>query len=214
MAADRYAALCSSGQCLSPDASGPAMDSKPTCQPMSAVIPPPHHTLGTVSNGRPSLRARFVLAVQIALLVLSYFIVPIGEGSLAVRLAFYGLGIGLVVAITVRQTRRHISGADTAVRVDSLVLAIMLGTLLFALSYVTIDETRPEQFAGLTTRLDALYFSVSTAATVGFGDVHASGQLARALVLIQIVFNLVVIATAASVAARAITARRGSVESP
>jgi voltage-gated potassium channel len=181
---------------------------------MSAINPPPRHTLGTVSNGRPSLRARFLLAGEIALLVVSYFVVPIDEGSLVVRLAFYCVGMALVVAITVRQTRRHISGVDTAVRVDSLLLAIVLGTLLFALSYITIDETQPAQFSGLTTRLDALYFSVSTAATVGFGDVHASGQLARALVLIQIVFNLVVIATAASVASRALTARRGSVESP
>jgi voltage-gated potassium channel len=45
---------------------------------------------------------------------------------------------------------------------------------------------------------DALYFSISTLATVGFGDVHAAGQLARGAVAVQIVFNLVFVGTVAA----------------
>ena len=43
----------------------------------------------------------------------------------------------------------------------------------------------------LRTKTDALYFTVTTLATVGFGDVHPTGQVARAIVTAQIVFNLV-----------------------
>ena len=39
---------------------------------------------------------------------------------------------------------------------------------------------------------------MTTLLTVGYGDIHADGQAARALVLIQMVFNVVIIATAAS----------------
>jgi voltage-gated potassium channel len=173
---------------------------------------PPRHTLGGVSNGTPSLRVRLVLVAEIALLVVGYFIVPITEQSLGRRLAFYGLGIALVIAIIVRQTRRHMRGASLSVRLDSLVLAIVLSALLFALTYAAIQEVYPEQFAGISTRVDALYFSVSTVATVGFGDVHASGQLARTIVTAQMVFNVVVVATAASVVSRTLAARRHSVE--
>jgi hypothetical protein len=39
---------------------------------------------------------------------------------------------------------------------------------------------------------------MTTLLTIGFGDIHAVGQAARLLVLIQMVFNVVIIATAAS----------------
>jgi voltage-gated potassium channel len=159
---------------------------------------------------RPTRRGHILLLAEIALLVVAYFVVPISEASLAQRLILYGLGMLLVVAITVRQTNHYIRGADLSVRVDSLLLAIVLSTLLFALSYSAIDATNPDQIEGLVTRLDALYFSISTTATVGFGDVHATGQLARAIVTIQIIFNLVVVATAASVLGRAVAARRST----
>jgi voltage-gated potassium channel len=168
------------------------------------------HTLGAVSDGtpRPTRASRLLLAAEVSLLIGAYFVVPITNESLALRLLFYGLGIALVVAITVRQLGREMRGADLSVRVDSLVIAIVLSTLIFSLSYVAIDDARPDEFDGLATRLDALYFSVSTTATVGFGDVHAVGQLARAIVTVQIVFNLVVLAAAASVLSRTLTARR------
>jgi hypothetical protein len=54
------------------------------------------------------------------------------------------------------------------------------------------------QFADLHDRTDALYFNISTLATVGFGDIHPAGQLARAAVTLQIVFNLVFLGAAVS----------------
>ena len=46
-------------------------------------------------------------------------------------------------------------------------------------------------------------------ATVGFGDIHAKGQLARLLVIAQMLFNVVVLAAAFRVLAGAARARRG-----
>lgn len=60
--------------------------------------------------------------------------------------------------------------------------------LVFAASYWAL-ATRRGQFVGLETRLDALYFTGVTMATVGYGDVHPSGQVARAVVLVQIVYT-------------------------
>ena len=53
------------------------------------------------------------------------------------------------------------------------------------------------EFVSLETKTDALYFALTTLATVGFGDVHAEGQIARTLVIIQMVFNVVVLTRAA-----------------
>ena len=45
------------------------------------------------------------------------------------------------------------------------------------------------------------------AGAIGFGDVHAQGQLARGILCVQMVFDVAVLATAASVLARQIGAR-------
>jgi hypothetical protein len=60
--------------------------------------------------------------------------------------------------------------------------------LVFAASYWAMAK-REGQFVGLQTRLDSLYFTGVTMATVGYGDIHPSGQLARAAVLVQLVYT-------------------------
>lgn len=69
---------------------------------------------------------------------------------------------------------------------------------IFSLGYYLLAVQQPEQFSGLSTRLDALYFSMTTMSTVGYGDIHAQGQLARLLVTVQLVFNLVFVASLVS----------------
>ena len=72
-----------------------------------------------------------------------------------------------------------------------LVLLVMASSLTFFL----LNQTYPDQISGLETRTDALYFTLSTMTTVGFGDIHAEGQFARALVCVLLVFNVVVVAS-------------------
>jgi voltage-gated potassium channel len=84
---------------------------------------------------------------------------------------------------------------------DDLVVAV------FASGYLLLARSADGQLVGVHTKTDALYFTISTLATVGFGDVHPSGQLARSLVTIQIVFDLVFVA--ALVAALTGGVRRG-----
>ena len=83
-------------------------------------------------------------------------------------------------------------------RIDGLVASVMAVIVVFSLAYYVLEEQDPSQIDGLHTRIDALYFTVSTLATVGFGDVHAAGQGARVMVLLQMFFNVVFITTAAT----------------
>jgi hypothetical protein len=72
---------------------------------------------------------------------------------------------------------------------------------LFALAYYVIQSTDPAQFTELVTRTDSLYYTVITLGTVGYGgDVHAVGQLARVVSMIQVAFDLVVIGALIAVA--------------
>jgi hypothetical protein len=88
-----------------------------------------------------------------------------------------------------------------------LLVGIFAGLLLFALIDYTVAVRWPGQFAGLQTRVDALYFALSTQLTVGFGDVNAKGQGARLLLCVQMTFNFTVIAGSATLLARKFAAR-------
>ena len=77
-------------------------------------------------------------------------------------------------------------------------LGIMLlswaSVLVFSADYWSL-ATRQGQFAGLQTRLDALYFTGVTMSTVGYGDIHPTGQLARGTVLVQLVYSFAFLAS-------------------
>jgi hypothetical protein len=81
---------------------------------------------------------------------------------------------------------------------DALVLALAVGVLVFALGFYAIEQHDHGQIPGLRTRVDALYFTMATVLTIGYGDVHAQGQLARGVVLVQMVFDVVVLGAAAT----------------
>jgi voltage-gated potassium channel len=125
--------------------------------------------------------------------------------GVAVSLAITVAGLALVAAIMVRElgaVRRGDPGRGVRMLAMMLVLLIVAASLTFFL----VNQARPEEFVGLQTKTDALYFTLTTMSTVGFGDVHAEGQVARALVCILIVFNVVVVASLA----RIYTTHRGA----
>jgi hypothetical protein len=121
-------------------------------------------------------------------------------------------GVSLLAWLMVRQVQRLVRSApgDESVRLDSLIFLIYVVVPMFALGYFALQHNDSAQFASLTTKTDALYFTLSTLATVGFGDVHATGQLARGLVAIQIAFDLVFVAALVSVLTSQIRDRAAS----
>ncbi|MEV7772764.1 ion channel [Kitasatospora sp. NPDC086791] len=84
-----------------------------------------------------------------------------------------------------------------------LVFLIGLAATIFSATYYVMGAHKAE-FAGLETRLDALYFTVVTMATVGYGDITPAGQTARLIVVLQILYNFVFLAAAAGAASRAV----------
>ena len=132
-------------------------------------------------------------------LLVAYYTFPLewtSASPVAVGLSILGTvgGLALVGASMVRElgsVRRGEPGRGVRVLAMLLILLVMAASLTFFL----LDQVRPEEVAGLRTRTDALYFTLSTMTTVGYGDVHAEGQMARALVCVLIVFNVVVVAS-------------------
>jgi hypothetical protein len=157
-----------------------------------------------VTGGQPSTPQqsavwRAVTAVLlVALLTAIYYALPVParlhEGSWAVL--FFGgvVVLGVLIILAVRRLLR----AGEQARIRGLVVLLTITVMFFSWADESVAKL-PGQFAQLTNKTDALYFNISTLATVGYGDVHPTGQLARAAVTLQIVFNLIFLGTAVSV---------------
>lgn len=148
----------------------------------------PHRALGAV-------RVFFILAFMVFL----YYAIPFGANGLgnfrALDVLFAALGIiGLAFLITV-QARALLGASNRQVRVEGLVVVLVVIVLFFSVVYLEMAA----QFSGLSTKTDALYFTMVTIGTVGYGDIHAVGQGARVMVSIQIAFDLVYVAALANV---------------
>lgn len=119
------------------------------------------------------------------------------------------VAFAVLVALFSRQLGRHLRDRERAeVRLEGLFNLLIVTVFAFSLVYVLLAD-HFGQFAGLHTRTDALYFTLTTLATVGYGDVHAVGQAARVAVSWQIAFNLVYVAAAVAVLSGAIRRRLG-----
>jgi len=139
----------------------------------------------------------------VTLILLAYFLMPV-EADVRPGNVYRALGVllllGLVAVGMTRMLRLQIQ--DEQRRAEGLVLGIMIVVVVFAFVFYTLEVHQPGEVAGLRTRLDALYFAVSTLSTIGYGDIHAVGQAARALVIVQVLFDFVFVAAAASLLAQ------------
>ncbi|MGX1612714.1 potassium channel family protein [Micromonospora chalcea] len=160
------------------------------------------------------MRRRAVAACL--LMLVGYFLVPVEADPNGLRLVLRSVGTAVLVAViaflVTGQVRRQLvkdqpTGRDEDRALTRLAVALIAGLLVFALGDYVVANTRPGEFVGLRTRVDALYFALATLTTVGYGDVHAEGQIARVAVCAQMVFSIGVVATGASIVLKQMTQR-------
>jgi voltage-gated potassium channel len=142
--------------------------------------------------------ARWVrFAAVLTLLITLYFVVPVSQedrGGMGARAVVTLLVLVALAAAVLAQVR--MAAGDPARHIDGLLTIIVVVWLVFSLAFYLVAQHQPDQVAGLHTRLDGLYFAASTMLTIGYGDVHATGQVARALILVQLLFDTVFVALA------------------
>ena len=137
------------------------------------------------------LRAAVIAAVLIAV----YYVAPLS------RLADVPLGlllaVGMTALITVAtlQVRAVIQARHPGIRaIQALTTIAPLFLLLFAVTYFVMAQTDVGSFdEEAFTRTDALYFTVTVFATVGFGDITPASQAARLVVSTQMILDLIVL---------------------
>jgi hypothetical protein len=128
--------------------------------------------------------------MTVIVLVVLYYVLPLDH----VKNVPVTLTVGLVVltVATVWQLRLISRSTLPAVRaIEALATTLPLFLLLFASAYVVMADASPANFSlHPLTRTDALYFTVTVFATVGFGDITAASQSARLVVTVQMLLDL------------------------
>ncbi|MDI9918844.1 potassium channel family protein [Rhodococcus sp. IEGM 1379] len=124
----------------------------------------------------------------------AYFLLPWPDAHTGGAFALLIFGGIVVLGVTAWQIKRILDSdvpALQAVEMASVVVPTYL--LVVAMTYFAVERADPASFTEPLSRMAALYFSLTVFSTVGFGDIAAQTDLARALVSLQIVCNLVLI---------------------
>jgi voltage-gated potassium channel len=132
--------------------------------------------------------------VGAVLIVVAYYTLPLAAGSageIVIRVVISVVAIGTVVLWQVRAIST--SKYPWLRSVEALAFAVALMVMCFATVYLSMSQRDPLGFSEPLSRTDALYFTMTTLATIGFVDISATSETARVAVMIQIVFNVAVI---------------------
>ena len=150
-------------------------------------------------------RSLLLIAVSCCL----YALAPLGrrvDGSVAVQLAGWLL---VFAAVIVWQIRAVLRSTHPGLRAgETVAIAVPLLILIFAAAYFITGRANPAGFSEPLTRIDALYFSVTIFATVGFGDISARSDEARMLVTAQMLVDLILIGFIAKILLGVVQHRR------
>lgn len=139
------------------------------------------------------------LVVTIVLVVL-YYVLPMDrpwDTGTAVRLL---IGLPVFAGLAVWEVRAIAGSRYPGLRAaEALGLIVPLYLLLFASTYFLMERDSAVNFTQPLTRTDALYFSVTVFATVGFGDITARSETARVVLIVQMLADLALLGAGARI---------------
>jgi voltage-gated potassium channel len=131
-------------------------------------------------------------------LVVLYYLLPLDQpfGAGAAARVFIGLAVFTVIAVW--QIKTIVSSRYPAARAfQAMGLILPFYILLFSSTYYVMERASAANFTEPMTRTDALYFSVTVLSTVGFGDITPKSEVARIVLIVQMLGDLALIGVGA-----------------
>ncbi|MFF3334993.1 potassium channel family protein [Streptomyces sp. NPDC002888] len=150
-------------------------------------------------------------------LVTAYYLLPMDRADQTGDSALLACGLLAVVLVFLWELRAIVRSPHPRLRaVEALTATLALYLVLFAGMYYLLEHSSPGSFSEPLTRTDALYFTLTTFSTVGYGDITARSQTGRVLTMLQMTGGLLIVGVAARVLAGAVRAglRRQGRETP
>ena len=147
---------------------------------------------------------------SVAVLVTAYFLLPFTRLLNGRLIAEFAAGVLLVILVLISQTVLTLrSGYPLLRSIEAMATSIPLFLVVFSTTHYLINVLNPGGYSEPMTRFDALYFTMSTFATVGFGDITAISVPARFVTLVQMIGGLILIGVVARVLIGAARRREG-----
>lgn len=147
-----------------------------------------------VAPRRLMVRGLLRASLTATALVVLYFTLPLTgslDGSAAMLLVVGLLAFAGVISWQVRAVLRSPYPGLRAI--EALAAAIPLFLLLFAVAYLQMAGADASAFSEPLGRTDALYFTITVFATVGFGDITPKTDMARVATMVQMLGDLLVV---------------------
>jgi voltage-gated potassium channel len=142
-------------------------------------------------------------------LVAIYYLLPLDHTSTWIAATTLVLGLVALIALLIFQVRSIIKSQFPGLRaLEALATSLPLFLLLFSSTYLVIAAASISNFGEKLTHTDALYFTVTTFTTTGFGDIAAKSQGTRLLVTGQMIIDLIIFGIGAKVILGAVTRGR------
>ncbi|WP_329464672.1 potassium channel family protein [Streptomyces sp. NBC_01431] len=138
--------------------------------------------------------------MTVGLWLVVYYLVPLD----------HGIGIGTAVALVVSlvlfagvvvwQVRTVTRSAHPRLRaIETLATAGPIFLVIFSAAYVLLAKNQAGSFTETLGRTDALYFTVTVFATVGFGDIAPVTGAARVLTMVQMLADVILVGMVARI---------------
>ncbi|MFI8390626.1 potassium channel family protein [Streptomyces sp. NPDC085540] len=151
---------------------------------------------------------------SVALLTALYYVAPLEGGFGITTVLTLVLGLAVFGLLTAWQISAVSHAQFPRMRaLEAMATGVPLFLLLFSATYYLLATQDPASFSEPLTRTDSLYFTITTFATVGFGDIVPTDQGSRVLVTFQMVADLILIGIIAKALVGAVKIgmnRRGS----
>jgi hypothetical protein len=142
-------------------------------------------------------------------LVTIYYLLPIDTSARWVAITVPAVGLAVFVGLVAFQVRAIIASQFPSLRaMEALATSVPFFILLFASTYVLLGKISANNFSQHMTHTNALYFTVTVFATVGFGDITATTATPRLVVTAQMILDLILLGLAAKVILGAVTRGR------
>jgi voltage-gated potassium channel len=129
-----------------------------------------------------------------SLLLVIYYLIPFDDLTSGQSLLRLAVGVVVFTVVLVWQLRGVAHAAYPVLRaVHALAVTIPVFLVAFAAVYISLSQGSAAHFSEPLDHTGALYFAITIFSTVGFGDITPEDDLARIVVSIQMLLDLVVI---------------------
>jgi voltage-gated potassium channel len=154
---------------------------------------------GLTRHERRVILARTIARVvgTIVVLTVGYAVIPFDGSERWTVATVTILGLAVIATVAVVQIREISYAALPSVKAaETLSLLIPLVIIWFAAAYYAQSASSPGSFDEQLDHVGALYFSMTTITTIGYGDITPVSDTARMMVMVQMVTNVLVVGLA------------------